>query len=375
VVKQGAQHSLRRMTHAISEKPLVSVIIAACNESAFIEETVRSVLNQSEDSFDLELLVIDNGSTDSTPEIVSLLATEDRRVKLLCDNSKSTPAAFNTGLRAAQGGYVAILGAHALYPPQYISVCLRELERHDAVGCSGKILTIAANDSWQARVCAWAMGHPFCSSGNSVRTQREGFVDTIPFPVMRKANLVDVGGYDETLLRNQDNDMNQRLRARGYKLFLTEKVHCLYYASSSLAELGKWGYRCGRWNAVSLRRNPNSLRPRHLVPLMFVLSILSLTSVFFAALVSDWSRVIPVGLLLGCLALGSHLLLGTIAAAQVSEREKSLLGLCLPLVILGFHLVYGWGTLIGMVALRPHSPNASLKHRGMAHEPTGTSNL
>ena len=62
------------MTPAAKEKPLVSVILAACNEAAFIEDTVRSLLNQSTDSFDLELLVIDNGSTDSTPAIVSRLA-------------------------------------------------------------------------------------------------------------------------------------------------------------------------------------------------------------------------------------------------------------------------------------------------------------
>jgi GT2 family glycosyltransferase len=93
-----------------------------------------------------------------------------------------------------------------------------------------------------------------------VRTQHEGFVDTIPFPVMRKAALLEVGGYDEALLRNQDNDMNQKLRAKGHRLVLTEKVHCLYYARSSLAELWRWGYQSGLWNAVSLRRNPASFR-------------------------------------------------------------------------------------------------------------------
>ena len=64
------------MTPAAPEKPLVSVILAACNEAAFIEDTVKSVLNQSADWFDLELLVIDNGSTDNTPAIVSRLAAD-----------------------------------------------------------------------------------------------------------------------------------------------------------------------------------------------------------------------------------------------------------------------------------------------------------
>ena len=352
------------------EKPLVSVVLAACNEAAFIEDTVRSLLNQSADSFDLELLVIDNGSTDSSAAIVSRLAAADSRAKLLRNTVKSTPAAFNAGLRAAQGEYVAILGAHAVYPPQYISVCLRELKHHNAVGCSGKILTVPAKDTWQAEVCAWATGHPFCSSGNSVRTQHEGFVDTIPFPVTRKSALLEVGGYDETLLRNQDNDINQKLCARGYKLFLTEQVHCLYYARSSLAELWRWGYQSGFWNAISLRRNPSCLRPRHLIPVTFVLSILFLASLIVVALVNNWSSVIPIPLLLGCLALGGHLILGTIAGAQVTVRKRSLRGMCLPFVILVFHLVYGWGTLTGMLLSRRQSANASIKHREIAQEST-----
>ena len=358
------------MTPAATEKPLVSVILATCNEAAFIENTVMSVLNHSADSFDLELLVIDNGSTDNTAAIVARLAAADSRTKLLRNSVKSTPAAFNLGLRAAQGEYVAILGAHALYPPQYISTCLKELERNNAVGCSGKILTVPANHSLQAQVCAWAMGHPFCSSGNSVRTQHEGFVDTIPFPVMRKRALLEVGGYDETLLRNQDNDMNQKLRASGYNLFLTEQVHCLYFARSSLAELWRWGYQSGRWNAISLRRNPASLRPRHLIPVTFVFSILFLASLIFVALVSNWPSVVSVALLLGCLALGSHLILGTIAGAQVTVRKRSLRGMCLPFVILVFHLLYGWGTLIGVLVPKRKSSNASIKHREIAQEST-----
>jgi len=358
------------MTHTIPEKPLVSVILAACNEAAFVEHTVMSLLSQSTDCFDLELLVIDNGSTDRTATIVSRLAAADSRVKLLRNNVKSTPAAFNAGLRAAQGEYVAILGAHALYPPQYISVCLEELERHNAVGCSGKILTVPADGSFQAQVCAWAIAHPFCSSGKSVRTQHEGFVDTIPFPVMLKSALLEVGGYDETLFRNQDNDMNQKLRARGYELFLTEKVRCLYYARSSFADLWRWGYQSGRWNAISLRRNPASLRPRHFVPLTFVLSILFLSLLIFIALVSDWSSVIPAALLLGCLALGGHLILGAIAGAQVTVHKRSLRGMCLPFVILVFHLVYGWGTLIGVLVPRREPSHGSIKHRRIAQEST-----
>ena len=95
--------------------------------------------------------------------------------------------------------------------------------------------------------------------------------------------MLEVGGYDETLLRNQDNDLNQKLRARGHELFLTDEVQCRYYARSTIMELWRWGFGTGRWNAISLKRNPISLRPRHLVPLIFASSIFSLVAIALVA--------------------------------------------------------------------------------------------
>ena len=338
------------MRSVAPERPLVSAIIAACNEAEFIEGAVKSVLSQQTDGFELEVLVINNGSTDNTPAIVAHLAATDSRLKLFDNPVRSTPAAFNAGIRDARGEYICILGAHALYPPEYISVCLAEMRRWGALACSGKILTVPANSSLQAQVCAWAMAHSFCSSGSSVRTQKAGFSDTIPFPVIRRSAVLEVGGYDETLLRNQDNDMNQKLRARGHKLLLTDKVQCFYYARSGVMELWRWGFGTGRWNAISLKRNPISLRPRHLVPLIFVSSIMSLLAmVLVGAAAGSSSTAVSVAFTLACMAVGEHLVLGSIAGVRVAMRERSVRGLCLPVVILGFHLAYGWGTLVGLL--------------------------
>jgi len=330
-------------------QPMVSAVMAACNEGPFIETALKSVLSQRTDGFTLEVLVVCNGSTDHTPAIVNRLAEADRRIRPIQNATKSTPSAFNTGIRAAQGQYVCILGAHAYYPPDYISVCLQELESHGAVGCSGKIISECAGNSWQSRVCAWAASHPFCSSGSSVRTQSEGFVDTIPFPLFRRLAVLEAGCYDEALLRNQDNDLNQRLRARGHKLFLTEKVQALYYARSTLREMWKWGFDCGRWNAISLRRNPASLSVRHLVPFVFVSGILLLVCAMLIGLLSASQPLASIAAFLLLLIVGTHLLLGTIAGAQVAIRKRALCAMWLPLAILGFHLSYGTGTLVGLI--------------------------
>jgi succinoglycan biosynthesis protein ExoA len=367
-VAEQADENARPMRSGAPERPLVSAIIAACDEARFIENTVKSVLSQRVDGFELEVLVVNNGSTDNTPAIVANLAAADSRLKLFDNPGRSTPAAFNTGVRNARGEYICILGAHALYPPEYISVCVAEMRRWGAVACSGKILTVPANSSWQAQVCAWAMAHPFCSSGSSVRTQRVGFADTIPFPVIRRNAVLEVGGYDETLLRNQDNDMNQKLRAGGNKLFLTDKVQCRYYARSSVTELWRWGFGSGRWNAISLKRNPISLRPRHLVPLIFVSSLLSLVAIALVGTAAgSSSTAIVVALSLACLAVGGHLVLGSFVGVQVAVRKKSVRGLCLPVVILGFHLAYGWGTLVGLFASEEAS-RADMRQRGVQRQ-------
>src|SRR6266849_5560342 len=166
-----------------SLKPIVSVIMPAYNERDSIEQCMRSVLTQDTTGFELEILVIDGNSTDGTFELASSIAAGDGRVRLLRNPDRQTPVAMNLGLRAARGEYVCILGAHAVYPPDYISVCLQELHRHGAVGCSGRVLTAPADDTLQASLTAWTLASRFASSPASVRTRTEGFVDTIPFPV------------------------------------------------------------------------------------------------------------------------------------------------------------------------------------------------
>ena len=115
-----------------------------------------------------------------------------------------TPHAFNTGLRESTGDYVCILGSHASYDRDYVRVCLEELERTGATGCSGRVILEPAGDSLAAQLSAWTLGSPFASSGRSFRTAPQGFADTIPYPVFRRQPLVELGGYNERLLVAED---------------------------------------------------------------------------------------------------------------------------------------------------------------------------
>lgn len=92
----------------MSNRPLVSVIMPTFNAESFIEDSIRSVTNQS--YLNLELIVIDDCSTDGTAEILNRLSLMDSRIKVLTNKTNLGPlVSRNIGMRISKGDYVAFL--------------------------------------------------------------------------------------------------------------------------------------------------------------------------------------------------------------------------------------------------------------------------
>jgi hypothetical protein len=156
--------------------------------------------------------------------------------------------------------------------------------------------------------------------------------------------MIEVGGYDENLFRNQDNDMNQKLRASGHRLYCTWKTHCIYHTPGKLEDLLKYAFRNGYWNVVSLFHNASSMGLRHFVPLLFVLGLLiSVLGALFSPMAAgpyrDWLEGLPLGL------LGLHLSVGILGSLLTAAQRRDGRALLLPGVFLAFHLAYGLGSL------------------------------
>lgn len=332
-----------------SQFPTISVILPVYNEGRFLLEAVDSLLKQETripgSEFDLEILVIDGKSTDDGLKLLLDNFESDRRVRILTNEKRKTPFAFNIGLREARGEFVAILGAHNKYALDYLAVSLGELRAHDAVGCSGRVLATPPNQSLSARFAAWVSGHKFGSSGRSFRTQPEGFADTIPYPVFYRQALLDVGGYDESLHRNQDNDMNERLRRAGHKLYCTWKTHSVYHTQPTLKALMKYALKNGYWNIISLRKNAASMSLRHYIPLLFVVAIL-----IGILLAGTGLLFLPQGFKVFAwlpltMVLGSYLFCALLASIDLAWKQRSLVPLLLPFAFLAFHVSYGLGSI------------------------------
>jgi succinoglycan biosynthesis protein ExoA len=328
-------------------RPMVSAIIAVRNEARHIESVLQSLLQQETPDFTVEFIVVDGDSGDATRDIVQRAADADSRVKLITNKHRNTPNAFNLGLQTAQGEYVCIMGAHTSYARDYIATCLQELKRSGAVGCSGRESVCADGEGLQARLVAWALAHPFGTSTGSMRTRGAGFADSIPYPVFVKRALTEVGGYDTQLHRNQDNDICQKLRARGWTLYMTDKTSCQYFVSPNLSSLSRYAFRTGFWNFISLKINPASMALRHFVPAVFVATaIVSLLAFTFSFSAAGNARLVLRGSLL--LLMISYGTASFAAASHIAFRQRSIQAMLLPFGFLLLHFSYGIGTLTAM---------------------------
>ena len=172
---------------------------------------------------------------------------------------------------------------------------------------------------------------------------RQEQVDTVEFACLRKSLWEELGGYNEELLTNEDYDFNYRARASGRQVVLNRVEHCDYFARTTLRTLATQYSRYGGWKARMVRLHPRSIKVRHLVAPLFVLSLVLL------AAGGAWF-----GFLWWLLAaeLTCYFLCAIACGWQVSRKAQTgMLVLLMPFVFLTIHLTWGTSFLLGL--LRP----------------------
>lgn len=194
--------------------PKVSVIIPTFNGSRFIKKTIYSVLRQTLN--DLEVIVVDDGSTDETQNILKGIV--DKRMKCFSKANGGVSSARNYGLSKARGEYTAFLDHDDLWPDRYLEVMVAALEKEREYGLAYSPITLMPSDGAQNKSCKTPEGK---SGWLTVELFKKGFVWTSA-AVMRKSVLHGIR-YDEQLrLSYEDADFFLRLSASTPFLFVSD---------------------------------------------------------------------------------------------------------------------------------------------------------
>jgi glycosyltransferase involved in cell wall biosynthesis len=318
----------------------VSFVMPVRNEEEYIRASLQSLVNQNYPPGECEILVVDGRSSDRTRAIIEGIRLQHPQVCCLDNPAGIVPTAMNIGIRAARGKVIVRADGHTVYPSDYAANCVRHLEQTGADNVGGPCVTVAANESLGARLVAAVLSSPFGVGNSKFRTSdEEGFVDTVPFGSFRREIFDRVGMFNEKLVRNQDNELNARIRKAGGKIYLTRALTTHYHPVENFRSLLKYAFKTSQWHIFTLRENRESMSLRHLAPGMFLVFLLLFCS---ASLVSSIARVVLISIL--CL----YILAGFDFSLRTKSEGNWDVALAQPFATLCFHLAYGVGTLFGL---------------------------
>ena len=308
--------------------PPVSIIVAARDETAMLPGALASSLAQDYPG-EIEVVVAD-GSTG--PGTAAAVRARFPRVRIVTNPARSTPAGLNRAIAAASHDILVRCDARSRLPPSYVRTAVRTLERTGAAVVGGMQRPAVATTAL-TRAVGTAMTTPLGAGDARYRIGGpEGPADTVWLGVYRRDALEAAGGFDETLLRNQDYELNWRIRAGGGTVWFTPALLAEYHPRGSFGALARQYYDWGRWKYVVLRRHPASLRPRHLAPPLLTL-VLAASAVAAPATGSPIAAVPPL----------AYLLALTAVAAVSGWRRRDAAALLLPPVLATMHFAWGAG--------------------------------
>ncbi len=340
-----------------SKKPLVSVIIPVFNEQRYIASCLDSVIAQSYDKELMEVLVLDGMSADDTRDIIGDYARRHPYIRLIDNPTRTAPTALNRGIKASCGRYIIRLDAHARYADDYISKCVETLEGSDAANVGGPITTLPGAHTPVAAAIALATSHPFGVGNSHFRTSRERrYVDTVPFGAFKREVFEKAGLYNEHLIRNQDIELNYRLRRRGMKILLSPDIKSFYYNRASLSGLWRQNFANGMWNILTHAVSESPLSIRHYVPLFFVASL---------ALGIVFSQVHPIGRLFFAAVMASYAAANLYFSIKLGMQKRPRLIPYISAAFAALHFSYGIGSMWGLIRVRGWK-------RGLKKDVTGT---
>ena len=319
-----------------NELPKVSVVIPMRNEEKFIKKCLESILQNDYPKDKLEIIIVDGMSSDRSKELAMEYESKYGFIKVLDNPKRIQASALNIGIKESKGEIIIRMDAHTIYDKDYIKNCVDLLMKTDAKNVGGVQYAVGTN--YITKAIALAMNSPFGAGDAKFRyAQSEMLVDTVYLGAWWKKTLVELGGFSEWAVKNQDYELNYRIRKAGGKILLSPKIKCKYYVRSSLWKFIKQYFTYGIWKVRVLKEHPGSLRYRQLVPPLFVLALLM--SIAILPLSVKAGMVVPV----------IYTAVNILVSLKIALKNGIKYLPVLPIVFATMHISWGLGFLYGLV--------------------------
>jgi glycosyltransferase involved in cell wall biosynthesis len=284
----------------------------------------------------MEVIVADGASDDGTRPLLDDLARRDPRLTVVDNPARIVSTGLNRALAAARGEVVVRMDLHTTYAPDYVAQCLVALERTGADNVGGP-WRAEGEGAWGRAIAAAFQSRWAAGGARSRQLDHDGEVDTVYLGCWPRATFERFGGFDETLVRNQDDEHNLRIVRGGGRVWQSPAIRSTYRPRESLAALWRQWLQYGYWKPFVMRKHGQPAKLRHLLPGLFVATL------GVAAVLALGGAAAPLLVLAGGYALA-------VAAVSVGVAAGSSWTLLprLPVVIAAQQIGYGVGFLVGL---------------------------
>ncbi len=315
---------------------MITIILPIRNEREKISGTLDSILSQSYKG-KMEIIIADGMSTDGTREIIDIYKDENPQIHIIDNPEKIVSTGFNRALTISKGGIIIRIDGHAEVGIDFIVNNIKVLKNIKA-DCVGGF-TYHTSKTLIGKHISVAQSSKFGSGGASFRSGLEygSFVDTLAFGAYKRGAFLLNGGFDEELIKNQDEEFNYRLIQNGGKIWMDPSITSIYYVRDSMLKLSKQYYYYGFFKIRVMQKTNALLAIRHLIPSLFILAIM------LSSYISYINQCIwPV-----FTVLGAYFSFNIVFTIYESLRKGFKLLVLLPLVFFLMHISYGVGFIMG----------------------------
>ncbi len=321
----------------------VSIIIPVYNEERFIDKILGDALEQDYPGDQFEVIVVDGMSTDRTAEAVRCIQKAHPNVRLIDNPGRIVSTGLNRGIASARGEIIVRLDGHCEYPSDYVRklVDLRQKLNADNVG--GVLVPLGVG--YVQRAVAAAYCSPVGVGGRALKALPDSHevteVDAVHAGCWKRERLLRAKGFDETMVRNQDDELSFRLRKDSGRIFQTTELRVKYHVRNSFLKLFMQFAQYGYWKVQVVRKHPQQASLRHLVPALFILLILGALAL---APLSKYGLGAVAAILGGYVAA-----VGLVSAIQLGRQMALLPGVIWAVAMM--HFGYGSGFIVGCLRL------------------------